>query len=173
MLLCNIDDEGSAKGLAGLYLYIGLQNGVLMRSAMDDLTGALSDTRMRFLGTKGVRLSAIKIGGSRTKNALMGTSSKSWIAYLWRNRHRLVPVSYDPLDFVTSFHSELLPHGLVGISGNTLRIISFDKLGEEFNVSSFPLKYTPKRFVVHPTAFNFITIESEYRLACPSQRTTV
>jgi splicing factor 3B subunit 3 len=34
-------------GVSTLYLYIGLANGVLLRSVVDDVTGSLSDTRTR------------------------------------------------------------------------------------------------------------------------------
>ena len=33
--------------VGGLFLYIGLQNGVLLRTALDAVTGDLSDTRTR------------------------------------------------------------------------------------------------------------------------------
>ena len=42
------DDQGPPVG--GLYLNIGLQNGVLLRTALDNVTGDLSDTRTRWVG---------------------------------------------------------------------------------------------------------------------------
>lgn len=37
--------------VGGLFLHIGLENGVLTRTEVDRVTGQLSDTRQRFLGT--------------------------------------------------------------------------------------------------------------------------
>lgn len=42
-----------------LYLYVGLQNGVLLRTNVDVVTGGLSDTRSKFLGPQRVVLSKI------------------------------------------------------------------------------------------------------------------
>ena len=133
--ICNIADDtlSSSSGLSGLFLYVGLQTGVLIRSSMDEVTGTLSDTRMRFLGTRAVRLSPVCVGGSNRNNALIALSSKSWLAYLFHTRQRVLPFSYDTFDFVASFHSEQCHHGLVSVVGNTLRILALDQLGNEFN----------------------------------------
>ena len=41
--------EGAGGSAGGLFLNIGLQNGVLLRTALDSVTGDLSDTRTRSL----------------------------------------------------------------------------------------------------------------------------
>lgn len=40
-------EEGGLVSIGGLFLNIGLQNGVLLRTALDNVTGDLSDTRTR------------------------------------------------------------------------------------------------------------------------------
>jgi splicing factor 3B subunit 3 len=42
-----------------LYLHIGLENGVQLRSTVDSVTGMLSDSRAKFLGVKPVGLSRV------------------------------------------------------------------------------------------------------------------
>lgn len=42
----NVGDDASVS-TGGLFLNIGLQNGVLLRTALDNITGDLSDTRTR------------------------------------------------------------------------------------------------------------------------------
>jgi splicing factor 3B subunit 3 len=37
--------------------------------------------------------------------------------------------------------------GIVGTSGNTLRIIAPEKLGEVFNQTVVPLRYSPRKLV--------------------------
>ena len=48
-------------GSLGLYLNVGLVNGVLQRVAVDGTSGALSDTRARFLGNRPVKLFRVKV----------------------------------------------------------------------------------------------------------------
>ena len=58
------DDEAGSGSGGGLYLNIGLQNGVLLRTVLDTVTGDLSDTRTRYLGSRPVKLFRISIQGS-------------------------------------------------------------------------------------------------------------
>ena len=44
-----------------IYLYVGLNNGVLLKTVIDNITGNLTDTRTRFLGSKPVKLFQIQI----------------------------------------------------------------------------------------------------------------
>ena len=46
-----------------LYLFLGLQNGVLLRTNVDVVTGGLSDTRTKFLGPQRITLSKIMLQG--------------------------------------------------------------------------------------------------------------
>lgn len=52
--------------------------------------------------------------------------------------------------------------GIVAISTNTLRILALEKLGAVFNQVSFPLEYTPRKFVIHPDKQNLIVLETEH-----------
>ena len=54
----------------------GLANGVLLRSEVDRVTGQLSDTRKRFLGTHAPKLFAVTVRGARSMLAL---SSRPWL----------------------------------------------------------------------------------------------
>ena len=53
--LCVVEMGGTAEvdtglvSVGGMFLNIGLQNGVLLRTALDSVTGDLSDTRTRYL----------------------------------------------------------------------------------------------------------------------------
>ncbi|KAJ3118747.1 Splicing factor 3B subunit 3 [Phlyctochytrium bullatum] len=58
-------DTGSSVG--STYLNIGLQNGVLLRTTLDSITGTISDSRLRFLGSKGVKLFHVKVQGMKCK----------------------------------------------------------------------------------------------------------
>uniref|UniRef100_A0A1B6GN54 Uncharacterized protein n=3 Tax=Cuerna arida TaxID=1464854 RepID=A0A1B6GN54_9HEMI len=150
-------EDDSARGT--LYLNIGLTNGVLLRTVLDPVTGDLSDTRTRYLGSRPVKLFRIKMQGNQ---AVLAMSSRSWLSYSYQNRFHLTPLSYESLEFASGFSSEQCPEGIVAISSNTLRILALEKLGAVFNQVSFPVEYTPRKFIVHPESSNLIILETEH-----------
>ena len=44
-----------------IFLNVGLNNGVLLKTVIDSVTGNLTDTRTRFLGSKPVKLFKITV----------------------------------------------------------------------------------------------------------------
>ena len=63
-------DVDTVNSTGGLYLNIGLQNGVLLRTVLDTVTGDLSDTRTRYLGSRPVKLFRISIQGSEAVSVI-------------------------------------------------------------------------------------------------------
>lgn len=122
--LCIVEMGGAVEGQEeahinhGLFLNIGLQNGVLLRAVLDNVTGDLSDTRTRYLGSRPVKLFRISMQGS---DSVLAMSSRSWLSYTYQNRFHLTPLSYDTLEYASGFASEQCPEGIVAISTNTLR----------------------------------------------------
>ena len=155
------DEDGVTmkSGKGSIYLNIGLQNGVLLRTVLDPITGDLADTRTRYLGSRPVKLFRIKIQGSE---AVLAMSSRSWLSYYYQNRFHLTPLSYETLEYASGFSSEQCSEGIVAISTNTLRILALEKLGAVFNQISYPLEYTPKRFVVHNDSSRLIICETDH-----------
>ena len=154
------DSEGSAASSSeGLYLIVGLASGVYQRTRIDTSTGALSDTRSRFLGSKPVKLFNVTV---QHKKAVLALTTRPWLSYNYQSRHFVTPLSYESLDFASNFQSEQCNEGIVAISGNTLRIISVEKLGDLFNQQSLKLTYTPRRVVTHPNTNYLIAIETDH-----------
>lgn len=85
-----------------LSLYIGLENGVLLRSVIDSITGSLSDSRQKFLGLDKISLSKVVIKGQK---AVLALSSKPFLCYSHMGKHRVTPLSYDQLDQACAFSS--------------------------------------------------------------------
>lgn len=54
------DNAAQASTTSTLYLNIGLQNGALLRTVLDPVTGDLTDTRTRYLGSRPVKLFRIR-----------------------------------------------------------------------------------------------------------------
>ena len=149
------DPSSSGK----LYLNVGLQNGVLLRTVLDHVSGDLSDTRTRYLGTRPVKLFKVKMQGNES---VLAISSKCWLLYYYQNRFHLTPLSYETLEYASGFTSEQCIEGIVAISSNTLRILSLEKLGTLFNQQSWPLSFTPRKFVIHPESGHIVTIETDH-----------
>lgn len=152
--------EEAGSGDAGLFLHAGLTNGVLQRTEVDRITGKLTDTRQRFLGTRPPRLFSVSVRGERS---LLALSSRPWLGYSDMGRWQFMPLSYEALDHAAGFCSEQCPEGFVAVVKNTLRILSVDNVGETFNQSISRLRYTPRRLLIHPDYKTLIVAESDYQ----------
>jgi len=189
--------KGEGDGRTTIYLTAGLYDGVLLRSVVDTITGELSDTRRRLLGSRPVKLTKLTLNGA---SAVLASSSRPWLLYSYQLRLHLVPLSYVPLDHASSFSSESCPEGIVAVAQNTLRfvlvlihslslslslslyvanceltlytcsIFAPDKYGDPFNQQEVPLRYTPRRSVVHPQSNFLITIQSDHKSVAIEKR---
>uniref|UniRef100_A0A7S2F9J7 DNA damage-binding protein 1 n=1 Tax=Octactis speculum TaxID=3111310 RepID=A0A7S2F9J7_9STRA len=151
---------GGGSGM-GLYLNVGLSNGILQRAAVDQTSGAISDTRTRFLGQRPVKLFRVTVQG---QHGVLALSSRGWLAYVLPSTGRfyMTPLSYDVLEHAANFASEQCPEGMVAIASNTLRILTVERLGEVFNQTNIPLRYTPRKFVQVPSTNQLLIIESDH-----------
>eukprot|EP00842_Homolaphlyctis_polyrhiza_P007012 jgi/Hompol1/8/HPOL_001304-RA len=168
--LAIVEMVDTTTGVVSLFLNIGLINGLLLKASLDTVTGMLSDTRNRFLGSRPVKLFVMNIGGSQ---AVLALSTRPWLSYAYHNKQKLVPLTYESLEYASSFCSEQCPEGIAAITGNTLRILSIEKLGNVFKQAAIPLKYTPRRFIFDSSSQNFIIIESDHGTLCPTDRTSI
>jgi len=135
--------EMPAQGQQTLFLTAGLQNGVMVRTMVDGNSGSLSDTRTKFLGTHPVKIAKLKVRGN---SAMLALSSRSWLGYNYQGRYHTTPLSYEMLEYASNFTSEVCPDGIVAVTGDTLRILATERLGETFNQTSHPIRYTPRKF---------------------------
>eukprot|EP00899_Mesostigma_viride_P018486 jgi/Mesvir1/26639/Mv20046-RA.2 len=158
---------GDVRGSGALYLNAGLQNGVLWRTEIDQVTGALSDTRTRFVGAKAPKLFPLQVQGQRSMLCL---SSRAWLGYSSQGRFTVSPLSYESLEFASSFSSDQCPEGIVGVSGDSLRILSVDRLGEQFDTAKLPLRYTPRRFVINEEARSLVVVETDHQAMSADER---
>jgi splicing factor 3B subunit 3 len=72
-------------------------------------------------------------------------------------------MSYEMLEHGSKFRSEQCPEGIVAIAGNTLRILTVEDVSNEFNTTSVPLSFTPRKMVLEPVSRQFVIIESDHR----------
>ena len=150
--------EDGADHPASVFLNAGLQNGVLLRTEVDMVTGQLSDTRTRFLGLRAPKLFSALVRGRR---AMLCLSSRPWLGYIHQGHFLLTPLSYETLEYAASFSSDQCAEGVVAVAGDALRVFTIERLGETFNQTVMPLRYTPRKFILHPKQKSLIILESD------------
>ena len=143
----SVGGEDGADHPASLFLNAGLQNGVLFRTVVDMVTGQLSDARSRFLGLRAPKLFSVIVRGRR---AMLCLSSSPWLGYIHRGHFLLTLLSCETLKFAASFSSDQCAEGVVVVAGDALRVFIIERLGEPFNETVIPLRYTPRKFVLQP-----------------------
>ncbi|KAK9154221.1 hypothetical protein Sjap_001701 [Stephania japonica] len=154
----SVGGEDGADHPASVFLNAGLQNGVLFRTVVDMVTGQLSDTRSRFLGLRAPKLFSAIVRGRR---AMLCLSSRPWLGYIHQGHFLLTPLSYETLEYAASFSSDQCAEGVVAVAGDALRVFTIERLGESFNETAIPLRYTPRKFVLHPKKKSLVIIESD------------
>jgi len=154
-------DAGINRNQPTMFVNIGLQTGVLLRTVLDPVNGQLTDTRTRFLGTRPVRLIRVQI---KSRPAILALSSRTWLNYTHQNLMHFTPLIFDTLDYAWGFSAELSPEGLIAITGNVLRIFQIPKLGTNLKQDTLQLTYTPRKFTTHPSNSYFYLIESDHRV---------
>ncbi|KAI0349483.1 hypothetical protein OH77DRAFT_1594212 [Trametes cingulata] len=142
------------------FVNIGLRNGVLLRTVLDSSNGQLTDSRLRFLGTRPVELVRVSVNGNL---AVLALSSRSWLNYTYQNEMHFTPLIYENLDSAWTFSSELLTNGFVGVSGSVLRLFRDLKLGTKLTQDIISLDNTPRKFVAHPTNALLYLVEGDHR----------
>ena len=150
--------EDGADHPASVFLNAGLQNGVLLRTEVDMVTGQLSDTRTRFLGLRAPKLFSALV---RDRRAMLCLSSRPWLGYIHQGHFLLTPLSYETLEYAASFSSDQCAEGVVAVAGDALRVFTIERLGETFNQTVVPLRYTPRKFILHPKQKSLIILESD------------
>ena len=118
-----MEDVNTGQRLAQtLYLHIGLENGLYLRTILDTTDGSLSDTRRRFLGTKAVKLVQLEV---QKQTCVLAMSSRSWLAYNQSTGLTLTPLSYPPLESAWRFSNGDwgVDEGIVGVEGVNLRYV--------------------------------------------------
>ncbi|KAL5528100.1 RSE1 [Sanghuangporus sanghuang] len=154
-------DSSIDKNQPTMFVNIGLQNGVLLRTVLDPINGQLTDTRTRFLGTNPVKLMRVQV---QRNPSILALSSRSWLNYTHQGLLHFTPLIFEALNHAWEFSAELCPEGLIGISGSVLRIFQIPKLGTKLKQESMPLTYTPRKFIPHPMYPYFYMIECDHRV---------
>ncbi|CRH02775.1 splicing factor 3B subunit 3, putative [Plasmodium relictum] len=145
--ISEMKELGNDKERNALFLNIGLNTGVLLRSIIDPVAGTLSNHYSKYLGAKSVKICHVNVN----KNpALLVLCEKTYLCYVYQGKYVYSPLNYDMLEYASSFYSEQCSDGYVAISGNSLRIFRFYRLGEVFSQNILHLTFTPRKIVSLP-----------------------
>ncbi|GEQ70430.1 hypothetical protein JCM33374_g4107 [Metschnikowia sp. JCM 33374] len=155
-----------------LHVHIGMESGVYVRVSIDSITGKLSDTRLKYLGTKPVQLRELRLPDVK-QSGILAISSRPWVGYFNIDKNfKLYPLLGTNITSGTSFFSDDIgTESVVGISGTNLTIFTLGNeesgfnVNDEFVVNSTKLRYTPKKQVQEGDFF--FVLESEYNIASP------
>jgi splicing factor 3B subunit 3 len=155
IILTELGGNSSEKDL---FVFVGLKNGVLMKTSVDSLTGAMSDTRNKYLGSKSISLYKTTVQG---QPAVIANSNKSWICYNTNNKYFCTMLNYDTIECAASLISPQCNEGIVAISGYNFTIITINRFGEIFTQNVVPLRYTPRKMLIHQENNHIVILESE------------
>ncbi|PNP76457.1 hypothetical protein FNYG_10195 [Fusarium nygamai] len=154
---------------SGLYLHIGLSSGVYLRTGLDEITGELSDTQMRFLGLNAIKLFQVTVKG---QTCVLALSSKPWLGYTDPKRgYMMTPLDSGELEWGWNFSSKQCEEGIIAIRANILHIFSIENLSDNMARKSLLLTYTPRHFVKHPHEPYFYTVKADNNTLGPELRT--
>ncbi|KAJ1400204.1 WD40/YVTN repeat-like-containing domain superfamily [Sesbania bispinosa] len=65
------------------------------------------------------------------------------------------------LEYAASFSSDQCVEGVVAVAGEAYENFTIERLGETFNETVIPLRYTPRKFVLQPKRKLLVMIESD------------
>jgi len=169
--LIEYDDPASTRSSedaanSQLFLHVGLVNGALFKTSVEQSTSSLTETRTRVIGSTPVKLFRLRIGG---RNTMIALSSRPWISYMHKDSYMMTPFIYKSLDFVWGFNSSICQDGVVGIKDKHLKIFKIENLGELFSQSLMPLKYIPRKILCHAESQNIIIMEGMHRAYSDSE----
>lgn len=125
-----------------LYLYAGLQNGMIVRTSIDPITGKLTDSRPKYLGGKPVKLIKIQI---LAKPAVLALSSRPWLFYTFGHKQMATLLAFPFISVASGIKMNNFSHTIMAFSENHLRIISIENFGNIFHSEKIPLEYSAKR----------------------------
>lgn len=117
-LTINYMSDKSPRGYSQ-YLHIGLRSGVYIRSALDEMTGDIGDTRRRFLGPEPITFARVNAAG---EPAVLAMTSRPWLAYTHPRTAvlQLTPVNYIPFKSAWNFEGSAFK-GIICVSASELR----------------------------------------------------
>jgi hypothetical protein len=122
------EKQRKQRSFCNRYVCVGTKSGLLLRSHLDSSSGALSDTRSRFLGLRPVRLAVVRCPSG---GALLALGERAWLLFAPSGAGTAgtgslltAPLACPALQHAASFASAADPAGWAALQGDSLKVIS-------------------------------------------------
>lgn len=148
-----------------LFIFIGTRTGLLLRSNVDVSSGALADSRSRFLGLRPVRLVSISVGET-DEPGVVALGDRPWLVCNAQQSVVTIPLASPLFQSAAFFSSPADPHGWIVITGDALRIMSVRPSLDPFFARALPLPYTPRRMAIHASS-GFVAVAQAQAFLTP------
>ena len=151
-------------------LYLGLNNGFLLKTTVDDITGNIqNDLQFNYLGGE-VNLFKISISDYEKDENLKKQYSnfglfatgegKPILCYKNLGKYTVDLVNYGKIQSLCSFATQNLGSGIVTVYEEKMSILKFENFSNKFAINEIPLRYPPRKLLVN-SYNNLIIIESD------------
>lgn len=128
---------------------------MIVRTSIDPITGKLTDSRPKYLGSKPVKIIKLSILG---KPAVLALSSRPWLFYTFGRKQMATLLAFPFISVASGISMSNFTHTIMAFSENHLRIISLGNFGNIFHCEKIPLDYSAKKLMVFEK--NLAIIES-------------
>ncbi|RMZ73108.1 hypothetical protein GMOD_00009623 [Pyrenophora seminiperda CCB06] len=112
-LTINLMSDKSPRGYSQ-FLHIGLRSGVYIRSALDEATGDIGDTRRRFLGPEPIKFAKVAVAG---EPGILAMTSRPWLGYTHPHTNSIRIFTFNDLTDNTTYENiplKYTPRKMVG-----------------------------------------------------------
>ncbi|KAI3402520.2 RSE1 [Candida oxycetoniae] len=138
------------------FVHIGMENGIYAKARIDQFSGKLSDTRVKYLGSRAISLRLIKL--SDEIEGILAISSQAWIAYHYQGSFKITQLLNINIESGASLVSEDVGgEAIVGTRGHNLLIFSvgqedsaFDP-NQDLTIETLKLRYMPRKMISFDT----------------------
>lgn len=158
-----------------MFIHIGMANGLYVRVTIDGISGKISDTQVKFLGSREVNISPLGLSNSDLCGVLCN-SSRPWLGLPAKDSYDLIPLMNSSISCGTSFYSDNLGFDVVvGIENETLTIFTIGNYGSElsnfvssqyFHTQTIRLRYLPRKLIVKESSASSASTKFAYIAQC-------
>lgn len=146
------------------YAHMGMASGVYVRIHVDMATGKLSDTRLKYLGTKPVTLRSMKLPNVALP-AVLAFSSRPWACFFRDEQFRMAPLlGTDILGGASIYSEDIGVESVVGFAGANLTIFTVGET-DNLGVEATKLRYSPRKLLKDGELV--YVLESEHAIRSP------
>lgn len=134
-----------------LYLFAGLQSGILIKAELNPQSGLLMDMQSKYLESSSIRLRQVTLADG--SNGVVSLSKRPWLSCVVSNSVVTVPLHFDEINCISTFSTSTTDHGYLAAVGNRLKVISINHTHITGNMTCFSqneykLTYTPRKILV-------------------------